>query len=77
MGRHGLRFGRSNRRRGRCGGTGGGFAANEKQLREICADGLRSSGGMARSSDMKASWNWRNSFMETRTSSSVPCVPGK
>ncbi len=25
------------------GGTGGGFAANEKQLREICADGLRSS----------------------------------
>ena len=25
------------------GGTGGGFAENEKQLREICADGLRSS----------------------------------
>ncbi|MBR5302975.1 MAG: carbamoyl-phosphate synthase large subunit, partial [Clostridia bacterium] len=25
------------------GGTGGGFAADEKQLREICADGLRSS----------------------------------
>lgn len=25
------------------GGTGGGFAANKKQLREICADGLRSS----------------------------------
>ena len=25
------------------GGTGGGFAENERQLREICADGLRSS----------------------------------
>ena len=25
------------------GGTGGGFAKNERQLREICADGLRSS----------------------------------